>query len=164
MLLANEKEWEIVSVKLYREYKIKFYLNMRHYIIINGKKGETHPHTWEFALNIQFGRSSFVEFNTFERGIAEYLSKYQNKVLNEEAPFDSMLPTLENVTDYFSEEFYRIIYKIGGIMTRLEASETPTRSYIVSLEGNEENLTMAADTDKQVLSDVIDAVLDEIVE
>ena len=51
-----------MAVKLYREYRIKFYLNMRHYIIIDGKKGEIHPHTWEFALDIKFGRSSFVEF------------------------------------------------------------------------------------------------------
>ena len=55
-----------MAVKLYREYRIKFYLNMRHYIIIDGKKGEIHPHTWEFALDIKFGRSSFVEFNIFE--------------------------------------------------------------------------------------------------
>ena len=44
-----------MAVKLYREYRIKFYLNMRHYIIIDGKKGEIHPHTWEFALDIKFG-------------------------------------------------------------------------------------------------------------
>ena len=56
-----------MAVKLYREYRIKFYLNMRHYIIIDGKKGEIHPHTWEFALDIKFGRSSFVEFNISTR-------------------------------------------------------------------------------------------------
>lgn len=33
------------------------------------------------------------------------------------------MPTLENVTDYFSSEFYRIIHDIGGMRTRLEASE-----------------------------------------
>ena len=66
-----------MAVKLYREYRIKFYLNMRHYIIINGNKGETHPHTWEFALDIKFGRSSFVEFNIFEKGITDFLDKYQ---------------------------------------------------------------------------------------
>jgi 6-pyruvoyl-tetrahydropterin synthase len=45
-----------MAVKLYREYRIKFYLNMRHYIIIDGKKGEIHPHTWEFALDIKNAR------------------------------------------------------------------------------------------------------------
>ena len=43
-----------MAVNMYREYRLKFYLNMRHYIIINEVKGETHPHTWEFALDIKF--------------------------------------------------------------------------------------------------------------
>ena len=34
-----------MAVNMYREYRLKFYLNMRHYIIINEVKGETHPHT-----------------------------------------------------------------------------------------------------------------------
>ena len=153
-----------MAVKLYGEYKIKFYLNMRHYIIINGTKGETHPHTWEFAINIRFGRSSFVEFNTFEKGIANYLSKYQNKILNEEEPFDSILPTLENVADYFSDEFYKIINSTGGVLTTLEASETPTRSYIVNLSEKEETQKLSKEADEKMLSDVMDAVLDEIIE
>ena len=82
-----------MSVKLYREYRLKFYLNARHYIIINGSKGDIHPHTWEFAVNIRFGRSSFVEFNTFEKGIADYLARFQNKVMNEEEPINTILPT-----------------------------------------------------------------------
>lgn len=45
-----------MAVNMYREYRLKFYLNMRHYIIINEVKGETHPHTWEFALDIKFSR------------------------------------------------------------------------------------------------------------
>lgn len=151
-----------MAVNLYREYRMKFYLNMRHYIIINGTKGEIHPHTWEFALDIKFGRSSFVEFNIFEKGISEFLEQYQNKVLNEEHPFDGMLPTIENVTDYFSQKFYEIIYDIGGMLTSVEASETPTRSYIVNISEQEEHEIMNRKADKQILSEVMDSVLDEI--
>ena len=97
-----------MAVNMYREYRLKFYLNMRHYIIINEVKGETHPHTWEFALDIKFSRNLFVEFNIFEQGISQFLEKYQNKILNEAEPFDAMMPTLENVTDYFAEEFFKI--------------------------------------------------------
>ena len=59
-----------MAVNMYREYRLKFYLNMRHYIIINEVKGETHPHTWEFALDIKFSRNLFVEFNIFEQGLS----------------------------------------------------------------------------------------------
>ena len=74
-----------MAVNMYREYRLKFYLNMRHYIIINEVKGETHPHTWEFALDIKFSRNLFVEFNIFEHGISQFLEQYQNKILNEKA-------------------------------------------------------------------------------
>lgn len=152
-----------MDVELYREYKIKFYLNARHYIIINGSRGEVHPHTWEFALNIKFGRSSFVEFNTFEKGISEYLAPYQNKIMNEIAPFHAILPTLENMVDQFAEDFYRIIHDIGGILTRIEASETPTRSYVLNLSEDREKDEQNEEVKQQVVSDVMDAVLDHII-
>lgn len=152
-----------MAVRLNREYKIKFYLNARHYIIINGRKGEVHPHTWELVLSIRFGRSSFVEFRTFERGVSEYLAQYQNKTMNDEKPFDTIIPTLENIVDYFAEEFYGIIHDTGGVLTRIEASETPTHSYILELTEEDENKKLGEDTDRKIVSDVMDAVLDEIV-
>lgn len=152
-----------MAVNIYREYRLKFYLNMRHYIIINDAKGETHPHTWEFALDIKFSRNSFVEFNIFEDGIGKFLEQFQNKILNEVEPFDSMMPTLENVTDYFAEEFFKIIYKTGGMLTCVEASETPTRSYIVNISEQEKNSILNKKADARIMSEVMDAVLDDII-
>ena len=71
---------------------------------------------------------------------------------------------LENVTDYFAEEFYRIIHNIGGILTSVEASETPTRSYIINMEEQEENAGNNEETENKIMSDVIDAVLNGIVD
>ena len=114
-----------MAVNMYREYRLKFYLNMRHYIIINEVKGETHPHTWGCTGYSKFSRNLFVEFNIFEHGISQFLEQYQNKILNEAEPFDSMMPCLRMLR-YFAEEFFKIIYKTGGMLTRVEASETPT--------------------------------------
>ena len=41
-----------MALQLNRTYRFKFYLNANHYIIINGVEGETHPHTWEFTIDI----------------------------------------------------------------------------------------------------------------
>lgn len=153
-----------MAVRLYHEYRLKFYLNAKHYIIINGHKGETHPHTWEFTLTIRYGRSSFVEFNTFEKGISDYIAPFQNRVMNEVPPFDAILPTLENMTDYLAEEFLRIIQETGGQLLQVEASETPTRSYILTIPEEEAALTGGtAGAKEDVLSDVIDEVLNSIV-
>lgn len=149
-----------MGMRLYREYQLKFYLNARHYIIINGSQGDTHPHTWEFSLNIRIGRDSFTQFNTFERGINAFLARYQNQLLNEVAPFDGILPTVENMTDYFSQEFYRIIHDVGGDLRRIEASETPTRSYILNLEAGAE----ADREEPDMLSDLVDSVLEDILQ
>ena len=39
--------------KLFREYQFKFYLNANHFIIIDGKEGQRHPHTWEIMIQIR---------------------------------------------------------------------------------------------------------------
>ena len=151
-----------MALKIYREYCLKFYLNARHFIIIDGTKGETHPHTWEFAIHIRFSRNDFVEFNTFEKGIEEYLAPYQNKVLNEMKPFDVILPTIENVADYFAKDFFEIIRNMGGILISIEASETPTRSYVLNLEEQQEYVDKSDKTEDEILSDVVDTVLDDL--
>lgn len=116
-----------------RTYRLKFYLNAQHYIVIGGKRGETHPHTWEFALTIGMMSGEFTPFSTFERKVKAYLEPYQNRVLNEVAPFDTVLPTLENLVEEFAEGLTEPIAEAGGRLLEVEGSEGPTRSYAVRL-------------------------------
>lgn len=154
----------MAELTLQREYRLKFYLNARHYIIINGEKGEVHPHTWEFALRIKFGQEGFVVFSTFEKGIEEYLSKYQNQVMNDIDPFDSIMPTLENMADFFSKEFYDVIRKIGGQLVMVEASETPTRSYVLNLEADVESKNIGNVNQEERVGRIIDSVINDALE
>ena len=117
-----------------REYKLKFYLNAKHYIIIGSEQGEIHPHTWEIQLHFGLPKSLFIEFTTIEKKIDSYFQKYQNRILNEVEPFDSIIPTLENMTDYFTEKCAEIIESVGGFLYSVETAETPTRSYCVTLD------------------------------
>lgn len=149
-----------MAVKLYREYRLKFYLNARHFIVIGGQKGEVHPHTWELALTIRIGRGSFTPFNRFERCINAYLAPYQNQILNQCKPFDTILPTLENIADYFSQEFLELIAEVGGNLTCVEVSETPTRGYILDMEHTHESHSKAME--EKMLLDMIDTVLDDL--
>ena len=153
----------MAELKLYREYRLKFYLNARHYIIIGGERGETHPHTWEYALTIKFGQDEFVQFTTFERGIENYLAKYQNQVVNEIEPFDTILPTLENMADYLAKDMFTIIEQVGGRLTRVEVSETPTRTYILNLEEADEFSGVTVAKTPMKVNQIIDAVLDEAI-
>ena len=146
-----------MATRLYREYKFKFYLNANHYIIINGKNGQTHPHTWEFVFYIMKSEGEFVLFNKFEKAIEEYLEKFQGRVMNEIPPFDTMVPTLENISDYFCDEIRSIITKLGGELAFME-------SYIIDLrDGLDFKENMSKLTEKQV-DEVMENIIDNILE
>lgn len=149
-----------MAIRLYREYRLRFYLNARHYIIINDKKGEIHPHTWELCLHIRSGRSSLVEFNTFEKAVNAFLAPYQNQLLNDIEPFHVILPTVENMVDYFAEQLYDVISSVGSELVQIEASETPTRSYILNLESKKQKENQ--ETELAMLSELAESVLDDI--
>ena len=122
----------MIRNKKYNHYQIKLYLNARHYITLYGSKGTVHPHTWEFVLRMRFPAEMFIEFKEIEDRLNECLKKYQNKLLNDCPPFNNVNPLLENVCDITALEFAKIIKDMGGELTWLSLSETPTRTYIYS--------------------------------
>jgi len=147
---------------LYREYRLKAYLNMNHYITIQGKPGQVHPHTWEFVFIIIISDNSFVEFGTVEKMIEGYLDKYQNKVMNEIQPFDLTNPTIENVTDTFAQDVYDMAKEHGWVLKSLEGSESPTRSYIVSNKSEKDFITTLENVEKNKISEIIDHVISDM--
>lgn len=148
---------------IYQDYKIKVYLNSRHYIYINGHQGQTHPHTWEFVLYMRFPRNSFIEFSTFEHIFNEFLDKYQNKVLNNIEPFTEIIPTLENITEEFTVAFCQICKDLNGSLLRIEASETPTRCYIIEPDNNDTMQIYLKDFKEQLKEELVSNKLDSII-
>lgn len=155
---------ENMGATLYREYKFKFYLNANHYIIIDGKEGQQHPHTWEFMVEIRMSNDKFVQFDAYEDAIDEYFDKYQNRLINEIEPFSHIVPTLENMSDYFVHDIRKIVKKLDGELIKMESSETPTRSYVISFERDEEFIENMRRDSRDRMDSVIDSVLDRIVE
>lgn len=147
--------------KLLCKYKFKFYLNASHYIIINGKQGEAHPHTWEFILDVVLPNSEFVQFSVYERTIESIFATYQNQVMNEVPPFDTVIPTLENMVESFGEIVRERIQAVGGQLEQIEGSETPTRSYIISYAQEESFLTGSERSAQSALSAVMDQAISE---
>ncbi len=148
--------------RLFREYRFKFYLNSRHSILIDGHQGAVHPHTWEFGLKILIKREGFVEFNVFEKAINLFFEKYQNQTLNEVQPFDTIMPTLENLADYFGDQLRPIIRAVGGELMEIEGGETPTRSYVVSYENDGVFLESVRTNTNMTVSRIMENMLDDI--
>ncbi len=146
-----------------REYKFKLYLNANHYVIFNGQKGESHPHTWEFVIEVLVDKDKFIKFLDFEKAIDDYLEPFQDKLINDIEPFDTVIPTLENMLDYFAPQFYEEVRKIGGLLIKIEASETPSRTYVYSFRGRDEYQTDLKEHTKAALENIVHAVVEESV-
>lgn len=117
----------------YNQYRFKFYLNASHSIYLNGVLGQEHPHTWEITLNTIKLKDNFIIFNDIEKNIEKYLEKYQDSYLNKVDPFVTLNPTLENICQYFKNEFQNLLLENGWLLLSMEISETPTRSYIIDI-------------------------------
>ena len=117
----------------YQQYKFKFYLNARHGIYINGKLGQAHPHTWEIILHVVKGKDQFVQFDSLEKTVEQFMEPYQNQLLNEIPPFDMINPTLENCAHYFKDRLQEILNREGWIFLMMEMSESPAREGISPL-------------------------------
>ena len=117
----------------YRQYCLSFYLNATHAIYIDGQKGQLHPHTWEITLHLLCPKAQFVEFHELEALIEQYMERYQDKCLNEVAPFHKVNPTLENCCEEFKNKIGRIVDKEGFSLLMIEIKESPSRAYVINL-------------------------------
>ncbi len=145
---------------MFAQYQFKYYLNGSHFIYIDGKQGQVHPHTWEFIMTILIYKESFLEFNIFEKTIEKYFSVYQGQILNDVKPFDTVMPTLENMVDYYGEQLRDVLRETGGELMKIEGSETPTRSYVVTFERDSLFMTNVAHYTKDSVDRIFDNIID----
>ena len=112
-----------------RYYRIKAYLNANHFVVFDGNKGKTHPHTWEFVATVYTTGSNIIKFTEPEKMIMKVFEPYQNQVMNEIEPFNAIIPSLENMTEFFAKQIAETVKPIEYHLRRFEGSETPVRTY-----------------------------------
>ena len=66
--------------------------------------------------------------------------------------------------DYFGEEIRKRMGEVGGILMRIEGSETPTRSYVVSYTSQNEYMEDVKHQSRESLSRVLDDMLDRVLD
>lgn len=111
-------------------YKLTFFLNATHTVIIDNKKSSRHPHTFEITCFIK--NKQFIAFEIMEDNINQILNQLNNHYLNELEAFKNRNPTLENIT--------RLLYKVITInlklincdLVKIEVAESPVRSFVIS--------------------------------
>lgn len=115
------------------QYRFKFYFNASHAIYLSGEMGQSHPHTWEVILNVMKVSDNFVLFNEVEEMSEAFLLQYQDVFINSVQPFTTINPTLENICTYFKEKLQEMLHEKGWLLLSIELSETPSRSYVISV-------------------------------
>ncbi len=149
----------------YSRYNFKFYLNASHAIYLNGILGQSHPHTWEISLDTIKVRDDFIQFDFIEKQIEKYLASFQDADINKTPPFDVTNPTLENICSFLKDDLGSLLKSSGWLLTKIEISETPSRSYIIDLTDETENLPDFDPDDNTPPTDIgkeADALLDRI--
>jgi 6-pyruvoyltetrahydropterin/6-carboxytetrahydropterin synthase len=120
--------------------------------------GERHPHTWEITIHVLKEKDEFIQFSNLEKKIENWMKRYQDKFLNEIAPFDRVNPTMENCCDYFKEVLKPILQSEGWTLLTIEMSETPTRSYVVNLFDTEDKIVWENNSDT-IAGDILNDIL-----
>ena len=146
----------------YNQYRFKFYFNASHAIYLLGELGQSHPHTWEIIVNTVKITDSFVRFNEIENMIEPFLSRYQDVSINTVEPFTTTNPTLENICTYFKECIQEMLYEKGWLLLSIELSETPTRSFVISVSNElDRNEAFYNSQSEETLQDILDKLTTE---
>lgn len=64
----------------------------------------------------------------------------------------------------FVRAIKKIVQNLDGELVRMESSETPTRSYVINFEHNEDYLESVRRNSDRQMSEIIDEVLDRVIE
>jgi len=147
----------------YSQYKFKFYLNANHAIYLGGVLGQNHPHTWEITLDTVKVSSDFIQFDFIEKSVEEFFEGFQDADINTIEPFTVTNPTLENLCDFFKTELEKLLGSHGWLLSRIEVSETPTRSYIIDRSDEIDKLNASARQAEEA-SQSIDTTADEVLD
>lgn len=128
---------------MYYEYRVKSYLNASHFIIINQEKGQIHPHCFELSITIRSIRQrTFISFMDLEQMAEAIIAPYQGQLINQIFPFTEIVPTLENLCEYFKDRIVKELSKIDCVLVMIELSETPARSCIMEVTGRGNDLRL----------------------
>lgn len=114
--------------------KVVVFLNARHYMVFQNKKGSVHGHSWQFQAEVEvpMAKSSFIKFEAIESIIIRLLQPYQKTILNNVIPFNSIEPLTENLAGYFFSLFYEEYLAANCRLVKLTVWENPTKGVEVS--------------------------------
>ena len=113
-----------------KSYKLKSFVAIQH--SFDGNRDNSHVHTVEINCTIKTPED-IIDYKMTESLIADCISKYENKYLNEFEDFQ-MDATIEHFGEVLCSEIDDKLGANGYSMNRFEIGETPLRVYVITDE------------------------------
>lgn len=114
-------------------YRIKTYFNASHAIRWESGTGQKHTHTWEVVCELSSQSEQTVIFSDIEKALSGVLGDISGVFLNTLSAFKETNPTVENVTLWLYQLIVPVLKPLAVRLTRLEVSESPTRTYCITV-------------------------------
>jgi 6-pyruvoyl-tetrahydropterin synthase len=109
---------------------VDVFFNARHYVILEGRQGPVHPHSWRVQARItgEVGqeRTVLMPFAEAKRLLQDAVNRYNNTLLNEVHPFDKIQPTPENLADALYHDLSTAFGSLPVHLAEVSVWESPT--------------------------------------
>lgn len=131
-VLIDNKPVPLIAESIY-SMKLSLFVNARHFVTFGGKAGPVHAHSWQIELEVMVPQDSeTVEFAAISHNVSEALKLFDDIVLNDIPPFNTIQPTTENIAMYFYNLIEDVLIRLELGLAKLILWETPTRGIQVS--------------------------------
>lgn len=114
--------------------KLLAFLNARHYVVFGDKQGPVHAHSWQFKADVEVPAENpnQIAFGDVLREIKKVVEPYENSLLNEHEPFNTLMPTTENLAGVLFKRIKEEISSLGVNLARISVWESPTKGIEVT--------------------------------
>lgn len=135
----SQKNSTVFSIKLVT------FLNAKHFVSFGTQKGPIHAHSWQIQIDahVPSEKEELIAFAKVLDLVKKTIVFYENKVLNDEYPFQQIHPTTENISLYFYNLLEDALEEVGLRLSKVTVWETPTRGIEVTSRYNEFDIILS---------------------
>jgi len=128
---------EVLKRMGFAGYEYTYKLNISHSFDMSGEGNGKHQHTISIKIYIRNDEikeqiGEFKTYDSLENDIKKFFSEYQGVYINDVPPFNSVVPTIEAMGEYFFEKLNESFEVAHYKIYKMEISEIPSRVYVIT--------------------------------
>jgi len=123
----------------YYELSIDTFFNASHAVVIKGRKGEQHTHSYRLSVRCRSKTISgqeqiIIDYTTLRDRVNRVAQVYNNQVLDDLPPFVSLKSTTENLTAVLFQQLRKALMGLPVELNSITVWESPTVSVTLTKE------------------------------